>query len=141
MLEYDKHKKMQRFVKELNKFYLENKPFWENDSDWQGFQWISHDDCNNSVISFIRRDKSGNEIIVVCNFCPVERRNYCIGAPKKGVYKPVLSSDAVKFGGGGTRLKKPKTKNIPMHGFDQSVSLTLPPLSTVYYVREEEQSK
>jgi 1,4-alpha-glucan branching enzyme len=136
MLEHEKHKRMQRYVKELNKFYLENKPFWENDSDWQGFDWISHDDCDQSVISFIRRDRNGKEIVVVCNFCPVERRNYCIGVPKPGQYRPVLSSDSARFGGVGTRLRKVKTRDVSMHGFDHSISLTLPALSTVYYTNE-----
>ena len=134
MLKHEKHKKMQKFVKDLNRFYLNNKPFWENDSDWQGFSWIAHDDHEQSVISFIRRDESGNEIIVVCNFCPVERKNYRIGVPKIGEYKPVLSSDSAKYGGSGIRLRKVKTKDIIMHGFDQSISVTLPPLSTVYYI-------
>lgn len=136
MLEYDLHKKMQKFVKDLNAFYLKNKPLWENDSDWQGFKWISNDDCNNSVISFMRTDKEGNGIIAVCNFCPVERKNYKIGAPEKGVYRPVFSTDYVKYGGLGTRLRKVKTKDTAMHGFKQSISITLPPLSTVYYVKE-----
>ncbi|MBR3848017.1 MAG: 1,4-alpha-glucan branching protein GlgB [Oscillospiraceae bacterium] len=134
MLKHEKHKKMQKFVRDLNGFYLENKPFWENDSDWNGFSWISHDDHEQSVISFIRRDESGNEIVVVCNFCPVERRNYRIGVPKTGEYKPVLSSDSAKYGGFGTRLRKVKVKDIKMHGFDQSISVTLPPLSTTYYI-------
>ncbi len=141
MLEYDKHKRMQKFVKELNKFYLDNKPLWENDTDWQGFEWICHDDNSQSVISFVRRDKSGNEVVVICNFCPVERRDYCIGVPQKGIYKPVLSTDALKYGGSGTRVRKVKTKDIVMHGFEQSISITLPPLSTVYYVKENKDSK
>ncbi len=137
LLDYDKHKKMQKFVADLNKFYLQNKPFWENDSDWNGFKWISLDDSSNSVISFIRRDKSGKEIIVICNFCPVERKNYLIGAPFKGIYKPVLSSDNLRYGGCGTKLRKVKTKDIKMHGYEQSISVTLPPLSTVYYIKED----
>ena len=136
MLEYDMHKKMQRFVKELNGFYRENKPLWENDADWQGFQWIAHDDRDQSVISFIRRDSSGKEVVVICNFCPVERKDYSIGVPGKGSYRPVFSSDSLKYGGRGTRLKKVKIKDKPMHGFNQSISITLPPLSTVYYVIE-----
>ena len=137
MLKHEKHKKMQTFVKDLNTFYLENRPFWENDSNWEGFNWISHDDHSQSVISFIRRDKSGNEVIIVCNFCPVERKNYSIGVPEKGFYSPVLSSDSIKYGGHGTRLRKVKTKDIKMHGFDQSISITLPPLSTVYYINKK----
>ncbi len=135
MLEYDKHNKMKKFVKDLNAFYLNNKAFWENDTDWTGFRWIAHDDHDQSVISFIRRDEKGGEIIVVCNFCPVMRKNYLIGVPDEGEYKAVLSSDSSKYGGTGTRLPRRKTKKIPMHGFEQSISTTLPPLSTVYYTK------
>jgi len=134
MLDYEKHIKMQRFVKELNHFYLENKAFWENDADWDGFSWISNDDRDQSVISFIRRDKAGNEVIVVCNFCPVLRENYKIGVPEKGEYKPVFSSDSKKYGGRGTILKKVKSKDYAMHGYAQSIAIKLPPLSTTYYV-------
>ena len=125
---------MKKYVKDLNAFYLNNKPFWENDTDWTGFQWIAHDDHDQSVISFIRRDCEGREIVVVCNFCPVMRKNYRIGVPE-GEYKAVLSSDSAKYGGMGTRLVRRKTKNIPMHGFEQSITATLPPLSTVYYMK------
>ena len=137
MLDYDKHKKLQKYVKDLNRFYLDNNALWENDVDWQGFQWISLDDWKQSVISFIRRNNEGKEIVVVCNFCPVERKKYRIGVPKKGNYKPVLSSDGLKYGGRGTRLRKVKTKEESMHGFEQSIDITLPALSTVYYVNEE----
>ncbi len=134
MLEHDKHNEMKKYVKDLNAFYLNNKPFWENDTDWTGFQWIAHDDHDQSVISFIRRDCEGREIVVVCNFCPVMRKNYRIGVPE-GEYKAVLSSDSAKYGGTGTRLVRRKTKKIPMHGFEQSITATLPPLSTVYYMK------
>ena len=133
MLDYDKHKRLHRFVKELNHFYLEHKQFWENDKNWDGFSWISNDDSQQSIISFIRRDSHGDEIIVVCNFCPVLREKYRIGVPQKGEYKPVFSSDSLKYGGKGTRLKKVKTLNSGMHGYAQSIEIKIPPLSTVYY--------
>ncbi len=133
LLDFDKHRKMHRFVKELNAFYLENKPMWENDTDWEGFKWISLDDNANSVISFRRIDKSGGEIIVVCNFCPVKRTNYKIGVPYKGTYKCVFSSDKAIYGGKGTRLMPAKSKTEPMHGFANSISLTLPAMSVGYY--------
>lgn len=136
MLGYDKHGKMQKYIKDLNDFYLKNASFWENDSDWNGFQWIAHDDHDQSVISFIRRDSKGEEIVVVCNFCPVIRKNYRIGVPE-GEYRAVLSSDSAKYGGTGVRLLKRKTGKIPMHGFKQSISATLPPLSTVYYKKTD----
>ena len=135
MLDYDKHNEMKKFVKDLNAFYLNNEAFWSNDTDWTGFQWIAHDDHAQSVISFIRRDNEGREIIVVCNFCPVMRKDYRIGVPEEGEYKAVFSSDSSKYGGTGTRLLRRKTKKFPMHGFEQSVSATLPPLSTVYYAK------
>lgn len=133
LLKYEKHKRLQGYVKDLNRLYLENRELWENDSDWQGFQWISHDDFSQSVISFIRRDRQGNEIIAVCNFCPVMRQNYRIGVSKSGLYTPILSSDAKKYGGSGVRMRSVQSKSISMHGFSQSISITLPPLSTVYY--------
>lgn len=133
LLEYDAHKKTKKFVKDLNNFYISHSQFWENDSDWEGFKWISNDDNSQSVISFRRIDKKGNEIIVVCNFCPVERRNYKIGVPEKGTYKCIFSTDKLSYGGKGTRLNVRKSKSEPMHGCDESISLTLPAMSVLYY--------
>jgi len=133
LLKYDAHKKMHKFVRDLNLFYLENKAFWENDSDWNGFKWICPDDNEQSVVSFRRIDKEGNEIIAVCNFCPVTRKKYRIGVPEEGTYKCVFSSDKKIYGGSGERLMPVKSKNIPMHHMEQSVELTIPALSVSYY--------
>jgi len=133
LLQYDNHKKMKRYVRDLNKFYLENKPFWENESGWDGFKWISHDDCDQSIIVFRRIDKSGEEIIAVCNFCPVTRKKYSIGVPREGSYKCVFSSDKLIYGGSGTSLRTVKSKKKPMHGYEQSVEMTIPAMSVVYY--------
>lgn len=141
ILEYDLHKKMQAFVKDLNKFYLDNPSLWQNDTDWQGFSWIACDDYEKSIVSFRRIDKKGNEIIVVCNFCPVERKNYRIGVPKKASYKPLLSTDAKKYGGYGTRLKTVKSEKEAMHGFENSISLTIAPMSVTFYKIEKEDVK
>ncbi len=133
LLDFEKHQKMQYFTKSLNKFYLENRPLWEIDCSWEGFEWISNDDCDNSVIAFKRTDKSGNEIVVICNFVPVTHKNYRLGMPQKGGYEVVFNSDSVEFGGEGIRLPKTvKTQPKPMHGFPQSASLTLPALSVLY---------
>ena len=133
LLEYEKHKKMQTFVRDLNKFYSDTPPLWQNDTDWGGFKWISNDDKAQSIISFRRIDKSGNEILVICNFCPVKREDYRIGVPHSGTYTPVLSSDKAKYGGHGTRLRTVKSEKKAFHGFDDSIKVTVPPLSTVYY--------
>lgn len=132
LLEFENHKNTQLFVQKLNKFYLNNPPLWENDDTWEGFNWISHDDNKQSVISFRRIDSSGDEIVVVCNFVPVERVDYKIGVPYKGRYKLIFNSDAVEFGGSGLSQKSWKTIDSPMHGHDQCISMTLAPLSVVF---------
>ncbi len=133
LLEFDLHKQMQDFVSKLNKFYLENSSLWENDESWNGFAWISHDDYKQSVIAFRRIDDNGNEIIAVCNFVPVQRENYKIGVPFAGTYNQVFSSDGKEFGGSGVVNSKIKTIEEPMHGYDQCISLTIPPLSVLYF--------
>ena len=124
---------MKKYVKDLNFFYLNHKEFWENDTDWNGFKWIACDDNAQSIISFRRIAKDGSEIICVCNFCPVTRKGYKIGVPEKGVYKNVFSSDKLIYGGAGTRLNRRKTKDEPMHGFDQCIEITIPAMSVTYY--------
>ena len=136
ILKFEKHLKIQKFVKELNKFYLENSALWENDINWDGFKWIVSDDQDNSVIVFRRISGDGSEIICACNFCPVIRKNYRIGVPEKGVYRPVFSSDHKRYGGKGTRLRKVKSQDKEAHLQNQSIVVTLPPLSTVYYKKE-----
>ncbi len=136
LLGFDKHRMLHKFVKDLNMFYLENNELWEIDSDWNGFKWIISDDKDNSVIAFRRINKKGDEIICVCNFCPVMRKGYRIGVPKEGVYKPVFNSDKKIYGGNGIRLRKIKSVKKEMHGLSQSISITLPPLSTVFYKAE-----
>ena len=133
LLDYEPHKKMHKYVRDLNKFYLENKPLWENDSDWEGFKWICADDNSQSVISFRRIDKDGNEIIVVCNFCPVTRKNYRIGVPYEGTLNCVFTSCKKIYGGSGERVAGGKTKPIPMHDMEHSIALTVPALSVTYY--------
>ncbi len=135
LLKYDSHKKMQRYVKDLNKFYLSNKPLWENDSNWEGFKWICADDNGQSVVSFIRTDKSGNSIAAIFNFCPVTRKKYRIGLPE-GRLIPIFSSCKKSYGGNGERLYPCKTVPIPMHGMEHSASLTVPALSATFYKLE-----
>ena len=133
LLEFEKHKKLRTFFKELNKFYLDCKPLYELDTVWKGFDWIHHDDYTNSVIAFKRTDKNGDEIVSVCNFQPIRRDEYCIGVPKYGLYDEVFNSDEERFGGSGVvNGHNIKTEVMKIHGFDQGLSLTLPPLSVIY---------
>lgn len=133
LLDYPKHRALQNYFKKINEFYKANPAFWQIDYSWEGFSWISSDDKDNSVIAFRRIDEKGKGIIVVCNFTNVERCDYRIGIPKKGAYKIVFNSDDVDFGGEGKGNKgKLKTESINMHGFEQSISLDLPPMSAIY---------
>ena len=133
LLDYDKHKQMQQYVKMLNKFYQKHTPLWEIDYDWEGFSWISNDDNEQSVISFRRIDTKGDEIICVCNFVPVERNDYKIGVPKSGSYEILMNSDDEKYGGQGRgSTGKIKSTREGMHGMENSISLDLPPLSVLY---------
>ena len=132
LLEQPAHKQMEQFSQDLNKFYLDNAALWQDDDSWQGFSWISHDDYQQSVIAFRRIDDDGNEIIAICNFCPVQRNDYKIGVPKEGRYQVVFNTDAAVYGGSGVTEKKFQTLPIAMHGFEQCISLTLAPLSVLY---------
>ena len=133
LLDYSKHNTMLKYTRKLNRFYAEHPPLWERDDSWDGFSWIANDDYQQSVIAFRRFDDKGEELIVVCNFVPVERREYRIGVPYKGSYKLLFNSDATEFGGSGAAEKAVKSEAIPMHGFDNSIALTLAPLSTMFF--------
>ena len=132
ILEREQNKNLLKFTEKLNKFYVSNPPLWENDDSWNGFSWISNDDYKQSVIAFRRIDDNDEEIIAVCNFVPVERKDYRIGVPFKGRYKLVFNTDAEEFGGSGVTETSFKSEAEPMHGFDDSISMTLAPLSVIY---------
>lgn len=133
LTDYEAHKNMQQYCKSLNKFYLSSPPLYEVDYSWEGFNWISNDDYSQSVISFRRIAKDGSEVIVVCNFVPVERTSYRIGVPEKANYKTVFSSDYIEFGGKSEKSNALiKSESIAMHGYENSISLTLAPMSVIY---------
>ena len=121
------------FFKELNKLYIETKPFYTMDTIWKGFDWIHHDDFTNSVIAFKRSDEEGNEIIAVCNFRPVKHERYKIGVPVYGVYDEIFNSDDERFGGTGvSNGHRIIPEQIRLHGYNQGLALTLPPMSVIY---------
>ena len=133
LLQYEEHQQAQRFFKAVNHFYLSRPELWEIDFSWEGFEWISNDDYTLSVFAFRRKAKNGSELVAVCNFVPVEREDYKIGVPYWGAWAEVFTSDAKEFGGGGvTNGKNILTLDEPMHGCEQSVSLTLPGCSVFF---------
>ncbi len=150
LLEYDMHKKMQEYVRDLNCFYRRENFFWEIDFDWQGFEWIDCHDYSQSVISFMRkghsshsRDNGGleNFVIVVCNFTPEVRAGYRIGVPCTGGYTEVFNSDWEIYGGSGQKNTGTLTADEqPWHGQPYSLEILLPPLATIYIKYGKSQS-
>ena len=126
LLDYPAHRQMQAYVKALNHFYLATPQLWEQDTDWRGFEWISHEDNRNNIIAFRRVAKDGSDIVVVVNFSPEEQQEYRIGVPITGTYEEIFTSDKTEFGGSGMANGKLKTENKPMHGQDQSIVLKTP---------------
>ena len=133
LLDYEAHRKLKDYTKELNTFYKKNAPLWQIDYSWEGFSWISSDDNTNSVIAFRRTDKKGKEIIAVSNLTTVHRSGYEIGVPVAGTYEVVFNSDEERFGGTGRGTSgQIKSNPRPMHGHEQSISLELAGMSTIY---------
>ena len=134
LLDYERHRQMRDFVRTLNHFYLDHPAFWQNDTDWTGFQWLQADDRDNSVVAFRRVDRQGRDIVVVCNFCPVLREGYLMGVPKPYWYEPVLTSSDPKFGGDGVMPTVAKGVKGDWGQFHYTAEFTIPPLSVTYYL-------
>ncbi len=134
VLDYERHQQLQKFFKDINRFYRENTPLYEVDSSWEGFQWICHGDYQRSILIFRRIDKKGDEIICVCNFQPMLRENYIIGVPYAGTYAEVFNTDAQIYGGSGfTNGTEIKSKRKPCHELGDSITITIPPMSVMYF--------
>ena len=131
LLDYPMHSNLKRYVMQLNAFYLKTPALWEIDYSWEGFKWISENDRNQNVIAFMRTDKKGESIVVMINFSPTRRNYYRIGVPESGVYTEIFNSDLPEYGGWGNINVKVKSESIAMHGYEHSISLTAPPLSTI----------
>ena len=136
LLDYEKHARMQSFVKELNHVYLDHRAFWSLDNTWDGFSWIDADDMDHNIYSYIRRGDDGSTCLCVLNLSGQTWQNAEIGVPESGSYDRILDTDMKRYGGGGKRRKKTyKTINGPRHGQPQHIRLNLPPLSAIILER------
>ncbi|WP_158846392.1 1,4-alpha-glucan branching protein GlgB [Algibacter sp. L1A34] len=135
LLEFEPHKNFQNYFKELNKIYKTTPALYEKAFSGEGFEWISYDDHENCVISYVRKGyEAENDVVVVCNLTPTIRENYQIGIPVKGKLKEIFNSDAKEFGGSGVSNKKQITiKKEPWNGKDFSAEVTLSPLSVTIF--------
>jgi len=130
LLQYEPHKGLQSFVRDLNRVYCSEPALYELDYDPEGFQWIDFRDTDANVVSFIRKGKDPEQILIfVFNFTPVPRMDYRIGAPRPGFYREVINSDSAAYGGSNIGVKGGVTAETrPWHNQPCSLSLNLPPL-------------
>jgi 1,4-alpha-glucan branching enzyme len=142
LLDYDKHKQLQGYTKELNNFYKNHSEMWEIDYSWEGFQWISSEDNCNSIIAFRRINKKGDEIIAVFNWTPNNFESYKIGVPQEGTYKVIFDTSLSKYGGDKHKLTGTyKSQDEPVHGFEQHIDLKLHGLSALYIQKVKDNKK
>ena len=133
-LNFPLHRGLQQWVADLNRTYRGESALHEGDVDPSGIEWIDCCDTELSVISLIRKSRDERDIVlVICNFTPVPRPNYRVGAPRSGYWRELLNSDATVYGGGGWgNGGGVHTTPIPLHGRTHSLTLTLPALSALF---------
>jgi 1,4-alpha-glucan branching enzyme len=134
LLEQEKHKGLQKLVRDLNTLYVAERALHEVDFSHMGFEWIDFSDSANSIISFERKSKDGNQsVIAVFNFTPVVRYDVRIGVRHDGLYTELLNTDATAYGGSNVGNEgEVKSEPVAMHNRDYSITLTLPPLGALY---------
>jgi 1,4-alpha-glucan branching enzyme len=138
LAEHDRHKGLQNLVADLNRLYRTEKALFQKDFSSHGFEWIDLNDYAQGVISFIRKGMAvGDKIVVVCNFTPATYHDYRIGVPDGGLWKEILNSDSVHYGGSSQgNLGGKEADEHAFHGRPYSLSLTIPPLGVVFLKRE-----
>ena len=138
LLENKENQQTQRFFKDINRFYLSQRPLWDIDFSWEGFEWLVADDNHNNVVVFVRRDRTGRELIAAVNFSPVGRADYRFGVPPKKTYREVFTTDLPAYGGTGDWRNEGEllTESVPSHGKPCSLRVSIPPLGAVFFAGE-----
>ena len=133
LLKYPIHDSMKSYVKDLNAIYKKEKSLWELDCTSDGFQWIDHNNADQSIISYVRKSRNKDDyLVIICNFTPVHYSNYKVGIPRITDYEEIFNSDRDIYGGSNVRnigIIKPLIEE--RHGMPYSVCLEIPPLSTI----------
>lgn len=136
LLAFDAHRSLQQFVKELNRFYLEQGALWERDGSWDGFRWLDPNERAQNLLAFLRIDGAGKELLVLCNFAPVLRENYTVRFSEAGTWEPLLNTDASSYGGSGVPVQPVRTKAERVGGASVHCGhFVLPPLSVLFFKR------
>ena len=138
LLEYKRHSELKKWVHDLNRLYSSEPALYELDCNPSGFEWIDCGDTDQSVVSFIRKGKStGDILLAVCNFTPMTRFNYRVGAPRGEFWRELLNSDSNEYGGSNHgNLGGVEAAPFPFHGRPYSLNITLPPLAIVFFKSE-----
>jgi 1,4-alpha-glucan branching enzyme len=138
LLEEPLHQGLSRWVRDLNGVYRQEPALYQRDSSSDGFAWVVVHDWEESVIAFLRRGNAADDtVLVLCNFTPVPRHNYRAGVPRSGLWRELLNSDAILYGGSGQgNLGAVESAPVPSHGCYHSLTLTIPPLATLVLKRE-----
>lgn len=138
LFEFDAHKYIQTYVKQLNKLYKSEPALYELDSKPEGFSWISVNDANRSVVSYERKsNREEDTLVVICNFTPVEQKNYKLGVPSAGKWQEIFSSDNARFGGEGRNNKTAKlSKAGKVDDREQYIQITVPALSVSVFKKK-----
>jgi 1,4-alpha-glucan branching enzyme len=132
VLHYPLHAGVKQWVRDLNHLYRESPALYTLDFSNDGFEWIDCNDAQSSTIAYLRKGRNGEVVLVVCNFTPVPRENYLVGAPRGGRWRERLNSDAREYGGSGSgNLGSIEASPLPAHGRFHSLSLRLPPLAVL----------
>ena len=139
LLDDPAHDGIRRWVADLNAVYRDRPALHELDCDPEGFEWVHTSDSESSVLAFLRRSRDGSDVaLAVLNLTPVVRANYRVGAPRTGFWREVANSDALDYGGSGAgNMGGVRSAAEPAHGRDDSVVLTLPPLSCLILAHED----
>lgn len=135
LAEFDPHRGVQRLVRDLNTLYRSEPALYEQDADWHGFEWIDCNDAHSNVITFVRRGKSPDDVLILgCNFSSVPRHDYALGCPIGGTWKEVFNSDAAIYGGSDCGNQgRVEAADTETHGRPHTLSVTLPPLGVVIF--------
>ena len=128
------HAGMQTLVRDLNHLYKASPALFSQDFTGAGFEWIDHQDAGRSLLSFVRKGRNGECMLVLSNFAPVVHEGFRIGVPKAGQWRERLNTDSSHYGGSnvGTPLGAARSEAVASHGRAQSVVLNVPPLATVF---------
>ena len=137
LMEEPRHRQLNEYFRELLHIYRKYPAMYEQDSDWNGFEWINADDADRSIYSFVRKSKNGkNSLLFVCNMTPVARDDYRVGVPKKGSYHLLLNSNEARFGGTEADKSRPasyKAVKSECDGREYSISYPLPPFGVAVF--------